>query len=73
MHNFQRLLNQFLSLPVPNSPAAKPALEANGISFNSFLNAPSGLSTTVAAGGLLGVLLGEKKSRKVTKTALQSG
>lgn len=75
MNQAQQWLNQLTgqqATPAAGQPPAAPA-QGGGLNLASLLNGPGGLATGAVAGGLVGLLMGGKKPKKIAKTALQAG
>ena len=80
----QSILDQLLSAtpragadsadaPTANGGAGNPSQQGGGFELGQLLNGKAGLATGVVAGGLIGLLLGNKKVRKLATPALQLG
>ena len=74
MQDVKGLLDQFLG-QAPGGAAAAPGQTQSdgGFDLGSLISGKGGLATGAVAGGLVGLLLGGKKPRKIAKSALKVG
>ncbi|WP_306253118.1 tellurite resistance TerB family protein [Parvularcula sp. IMCC14364] len=74
MEQFRTMINQAMTNgAAPQQGAPGQSAQGAGLSLDSFLTGKGGLATGAAAGGLVGLLLGGKKGRKMAGSAVKLG
>ncbi len=74
MEQFKTMINQAMANgATPQQGAAGQPGQSGGLTLDSFLTGKGGLATGAAAGGLVGLLLGGNKGRKMAGSAVKLG